>query len=542
MENTRLTVKCPANQPVLTYAPNSSERHQIERKLKEMTSHKLDIPIIINGEEIRTTSRKTCVMPHDHQHVLATYSEAGEREIQMAIQSALDAREQWMNTRFEERAAIFARAADLLAGPRRSTLNAATMLGQSKTVHQAEIDSACETIDFLRFNPYFASQIYGIQPDSLPGTLNHMDFRPLEGFVFGVTPFNFTAIGANIPTAPILMGNTVVWKPASTAVYSSWFLMQLYKEAGLPDGVINFLPGRGSLIGDEVLSHPDLAGVHFTGSTAVFQHMWKTVGTNIGKYKTYPRLVGETGGKDFIMVHPSADPRAVITAIIRGAFEYQGQKCSAASRAYIPSSLWYDIRDELTSQTEAISMGDVQDLKNFVSAVIDQNSFDHIKSYFEIARSSDQYEIIAGGQCDDKEGYFVRPTLILSKDPRSQLMSEEIFGPVLTIHVYPDNRFAETLALCDQTSPYALTGSIMARDREAIRQASNRLRFSAGNFYINDKPTGAMVNQQPFGGSRASGTNDKGGSLLNLLRWTSPRTVKETLVPPTSYTYPFMRS
>jgi len=533
-------LKMPENEPVKSYAPGSAEKKEIKAKLKEMLRKKIDIPCVIGGRNVRTGDLGYCRVPHDHQHILARYHKAGTKEVEAAIKAALKAKEEWSRMPWEARAAIFLKAADMLSGEFRATLNAATMLGQSKTVFQAEIDSACELIDFFRFNTYFMTQILSTQPESGKGMWNMTEARPLDGFVFAVTPFNFTSIAGNLPTAPAIMGNTVVWKPASSAVYSAHYIMQLLKKAGLPDGVINMVPGPGSKVGPTVLKHPDLAGVHFTGSTSTFQSMWATIGTNIKNYRCYPRIVGETGGKDFIFAHPSADIPSLITAIVRGAFEYQGQKCSAASRAYIPKSIWPKVKDQLLDEIKTIKMGDVTDFRNFMSAVIDKAAFESIKGYINYARRSPDATILTGGKCDDNVGYFIEPTVILTKKPDFRTMQEEIFGPVLTIYVYNDNQLEKTLKLCNTTSPYALTGSIFATDRNAIVMMTRALRDAAGNFYINDKPTGAVVNQQPFGGSRASGTNDKAGSLLNMIRWTSPRTIKENFIPPKDYRYPFM--
>ncbi|MFQ5537881.1 MAG: L-glutamate gamma-semialdehyde dehydrogenase [Gemmatimonadota bacterium] len=535
-------VKVPParNEPVLSYAPGTPERAELKTRLEELSSNRLDIPLIIGGEEVRTGDTLDVVMPHNHGHVLATAHKAGPEEVKRAIEAAMDAHDAWSRTPWEDRASIFLKAADLLAGPWRQTLNASTMLGQSKTAHQAEIDAAAELVDFFRFNVHYAEQIYGDQPLSAPGMWNRSEYRPLEGFVYAITPFNFTSIGGNLPTSPAIMGNTVVWKPARTALFSNYFLAKLFQEAGLPAGVINFITGNSAQITREALSHPDFGGVHFTGSTAVFDSFWKTIGEHVGTYRSYPRIVGETGGKDFIVAHPSADPQALVTAILRGAFEYQGQKCSAASRAYIPESLWEEIRGPLVDETNDITMGDVTDFTNFMGAVIDAAAFGKIKGYIDRARASDDTEILAGGECDDSTGYFIRPTIILAKTPDYETMCEEIFGPVITVYVYKDADWSETLRLVDSTSPYALTGAVFAQDRSAVREALDALRDSAGNFYINDKPTGAVVGQQPFGGARGSGTNDKAGSALNLLRWVSARTIKETFVPPTDYRYPFM--
>ncbi len=543
MANAIMNVPYPENEPVLSYAPGSPERERIKQALKELSGRQIEIPLIIGGKEIRTGRLGDCRMPHDHRRLLGQYHKAGAREVNLAIRAALKARKEWAAMPWEARAAVLLKAADLLAGPYRMILNAATMLGQSKTVFQAEIDAACELIDFWRFNPSYLTQILAEQPDSAPGMWNMLEQRPLDGFVFAVTPFNFTSIAGNLPTAPALMGNTVIWKPASSAVYAASWLMKVLQEAGLPDGVINLVPGSGGQVGDPVMASPDLAGVHFTGSTAVFQGMWGQIGQNIHNYKCYPRIVGETGGKDFVFAHASADVPALVTALVRGAFEFQGQKCSAASRAYIPESLWKTVQERLMAEIASIAMGDVQDFRNFMGAVIDRAAFTSIKGYIDEAGSRKaraKSRIIAGGGCDDSKGYFIQPTVILCKDPRSRTMIEEIFGPVLSVHVYPDREYLKTLRLCDDSAAYALTGAIFAQDRAAILTAMSELSGAAGNFYINDKPTGAVVGQQPFGGSRASGTNDKAGSYLNLVRWTSPRTIKETFVPPISYGYPHM--
>lgn len=534
-------IEKPENEAILSYLRGSKERKELEEKLEELSGKVIDIPAIIGGKEVRTGNTTNCVMPHDHSHILAKYHKVGEREIKEAISCALEAKRTWDELTWVDRASIFKKAADLLSTSWRSILNAATMLGQSKTVFQAEIDSACEIIDFWRFNTYYMSEIYKNQPDSSRGVWNTLEYRPLEGFIFAVTPFNFTSIGGNLPTSPAIMGNTVLWKPASTAVYSSYFMMKLLQEAGLPDGVINFIPGRGSEVGKLVLNDPDLAGIHFTGSTAVFQSMWRTVGTNIEKYKSYPRIVGETGGKDFIFVHESVDREVLKTAIIRGAFEFQGQKCSAASRSYIPQNVWSEIKDDLIEQTKGIKMGNPSDFSNFMAAVIDKNSFDTIKSYIDFTKSSDDAEILCGGNCNSSKGYFIEPTIILTTNPKFKTMQEEIFGPVMTIFVYDQGKYEETLHICNETSPYALTGSIFAKDRFAIRKAMDILRDAAGNFYINDKPTGAVVGQQPFGGARSSGTNDKAGSSVNLLRWVSMRSIKENFISPKCYKYPYMK-
>ncbi|HYX85907.1 MAG TPA: L-glutamate gamma-semialdehyde dehydrogenase [Gaiellales bacterium] len=531
----------PVNEPVRDYPPGSPERASLKARLDEMAATQIEIPMIIGGEEVRTGRTAQAVMPHDHHHVLAEFHQGGEAEVTRAIEAAAEARREWAETPWEARAAVFLRAAELLAGPWRDTLNAATMLGQSKTAYQAEIDAACELTDFWRYNVSYMHRLMSEQPVSSRGMWNRIEYRPLEGFVFAVSPFNFTAIAGNLPTAPAIMGNTVVFKPASTAVYSSSFLMKLYAEAGLPPGVINMVLGSGREIGDPVLAHPDLAGIHFTGSTAVFQGMWRTVGQNIDRYHGYPRIVGETGGKDFIFADPSADPDAVATAIVRGGFEYQGQKCSAASRVYAPSNLWPKLREALSEQVSGIRMGDVRDFRNFMGAVIDKSSFATQKDAVEMVRNgADEASVVVGGECDDATGWFVSPTIIETKDPGFDLMQRELFGPVVTAFVYDENRVDDTLQLVDRTSPYALTGAVFATDRRAIEHAASALRNSAGNFYVNDKPTGAVVGQQPFGGARASGTNDKAGSMWNLIRWVSPRTIKETFVPPTDYRYPFM--
>jgi len=533
-------VPVPVNEPVKSYAPGSPERASLKAKLDELSATKIDMPLVIDGKDVRTGKLGQAVMPHRRAHVLGDFHQGGAAEVQSAIDAALRAQPDWAALPWEARASVFLKAADLLAGPYRDVLNAATMLGQSKTCHQAEIDSACELIDFFRFNVAFYEQVLREQPQSSPGMWNRLEHRPLEGFVFAVSPFNFTSIAGNLPTAPALCGNTVVWKPASTAVYSAHFLMQLFREAGLPDGVINLVSGSGSDVGDPVLANEHLAGIHFTGSTKVFHQMWRTVGNNIDQYRGYPRLVGETGGKDFILAHPSADPVALATALVRGAFEYQGQKCSAASRAYIPSNLWPVVRDALAAQVEGIRMGDVADFSNFMGAVIDGASFRTQKNAIDEAKAASDAEILVGGKYDDGEGWFVRPTVVVTTNPSYRTLRDELFGPVLTVHVYDENKWVETLDLVDSTSPYALTGAIFAQDRYAIEQGMQRLRNAAGNFYVNDKPTGAVVGQQPFGGARASGTNDKAGSILNLLRWISPRSIKETFVPARDYRYPFM--
>ncbi len=533
-------IPIPKNEPVLSYAPGSKERAALKKAIDAARATTLDIPMYIGGEEVRTGKKKTLAPPHDHKHVLGHFHEGDKSHVEQAIQAALNAKELWANLSWENRASIFLKAADLLAGPYRYKMNAATMLGQSKNAFQAEIDSACELIDFLRFNVYFMGQIYNEQPESSPGIWNRMEYRPLEGFCFALTPFNFTAIGGNLPTSMAMMGNTVVWKPANTQVYSASVFMEILQEAGLPDGVINLVYVSGPTAGDVIFNHRDFAGIQFTGSTGVFQGMWKTIGANIAKYKSYPRIVGETGGKDFVVAHKSANAKEVATALSRGAFEFQGQKCSAASRAYIPSNLWEDVRNYLLADLKSFTMGGTEDFGNFINAVIDEKAFDSIAGYIDKAKQNPMNEIIAGGKYDKSKGYFIEPTVILTKDPSSITMCEEIFGPVLTIYVYHAENFEETLELVDQTSPYALTGSILARDRYAIELATRKLTNAAGNFYINDKPTGAVVGQQPFGGARGSGTNDKAGAKVNLLRWVSLRTIKETFVPPTDYRYPFL--
>ncbi len=539
--NGNVQIPPPRNEPVLGYAPGSPERRALKSKLAELASRRIEITPVIGGRRVRTGRTATAVMPHDHAHVLATWHKAGKAEVGKAIAAAKAAWPAWSRMPWDQRAAIFLKAADLLAGPWRQTVNAATMLGQSKTAHQAEIDSACELIDFYRFNCHYMQQIYRDQPMSSPGIWNSLEYRPLEGFVFAVTPFNFTSIAGNLPTAPALMGNTVVWKPASSAVYSAHFLMELLMEAGLPPGVINFVPGSAGEVGDPVLASPDLAGIHFTGSTAVFQSMWETVGKNIRSYRGYPRVVGETGGKDFVFAHPSADVPALVTALVRGAFEYQGQKCSAASRAYVPKSLWPRVEKLLVKTIADIKMGDVADFTNFMGAVIDQGAYRTIKGYVDYAKRSKDARIVCGGTCTERKGYFVEPTVVLAKTPDFKLMREEIFGPVLTIYVYADKDLDKALRLCDTGSPYALTGAVFSQDREAIVKMADALTHAAGNFYVNDKPTGAVVGQQPFGGARASGTNDKAGSYLNLIRWTSPRAIKETFDPPKAFGYPFLQ-
>jgi 1-pyrroline-5-carboxylate dehydrogenase len=530
----------PVNEPIRPYAPGDSARISLQQRLEKMASEQIEIPCIIGGKEIRTGRVFNVRMPHSHRETIARVHLASPDEIQKAAQAALAAKADWQNTPWTERAAIFLKAAELLAGPYRDILNAATMLGQSKNAYQAEIDSACELIDFLRFNAYYYQQLQKEQPLSVSGVSNRLEYRPLEGFIAAITPFNFTAIGGNLAAAPAMLGNTVVWKPSDTQVVSAYYTMKLFEEAGLPPGVINFVPADGPEFGETIFPHPDLAGIHFTGSTGTFQHIWQTVGKNIDKYRTFPRLVGETGGKDFVFAHPSADWEAVATGLVRGAFEYQGQKCSAASRAYLPKSLYGRIQEKMIADLKTIKVGDVRDFSCFVNAVIDERSFKKISTYLDYAKTSPDARIIAGGNGKMDVGYFIEPTIIETAQPKFRTMVEEIFGPVLTIHVYDDAKLSETLDLCDETSPYSLTGAIFAQDRQAVEMMSKRLINAAGNFYINDKPTGATVGQQPFGGARKSGTNDKAGSHLNLLRWLSPRTVKENLEPPKDYRYPFL--
>ena len=531
----------PRNEPVLGYAPGSGERARLVAELERQAREVVEIPLVIGGKDVHTSRTSDVVMPHDKRHVLAKVHMAGAREVALAIEAASAARAEWQAFPREERTAVFLRAAELLAGPWRERINAATMLGQSKTAHQAEIDAACELIDFWRFNAHFAARLHAEQPESAPGTWNRLEHRPLDGFVLAITPFNFTSIGGNLPTAPALLGNTVLWKPATTSVLSNYWLMRLLEAAGLPKGVINFVPGSGAEVGDAAVADRRLAGVHFTGSTGVFNHIWGKIGSGIARYAQYPRLVGETGGKDFVCAHPSAHGAALATALVRGAFEYQGQKCSAASRAYVPRSLWGDLKERMRADLAALRMGDVRDFKNFVGAVIDAASFRKQQQAIAAARAArGKAEVVFGGECDDSQGFFVQPTVIEAKDPAYETMCTELFGPVLTVHVYEDARFEETLAECATRSEYALTGAVFAQDRAAVLRALEVLRFAAGNFYVNDKPTGAVVGQQPFGGSRLSGTNDKAGSILNLLRWVSPRTIKETFVPPTDWRYPYL--
>jgi 1-pyrroline-5-carboxylate dehydrogenase len=540
MPNGIVPIPTPVNEPVRTYEPGAPEKASLKTKLDEMLSEEIEIPLIIGGEEVRTGKTAKAVCPHDHGHVLGVYHKAGEAEVARAIEASQAAWREWSEMPWEHRAAVMLKAAELLAGPWRDTLNAACMLNQSKTVFQAEIDAACELIDFWRFNPHYMRFIYEQQPESALGYWDYVEYRALEGFIFAVTPFNFASIAGNLPTSPALMGNTVLWKPASSAVFTAHWLMKLFEEAGFPPGVINLIPGSGGQVGNPVMASPHLAGVHFTGSTPVFQGMWRSVGDNIGSYRTYPRIVGETGGKDFVFAHPSADVDALATALVRGAFEYQGQKCSAASRAYIPKSIWKTLKGRLLGQISEITMGPPTDFRNFFCAVIDSGAFADITGYIRHAKDSSEAEVLCGGEWDDSTGYYIQPTVIQTTNPRFKLMEEEIFGPVLTLYVYDDAALDDTLELCDTTSPYALTGAIFAQDRAAVVKMAAALRHAAGNFYINDKPTGAVVGQQPFGGSRASGTNDKAGSYLNLIRWTSQRTIKENFVPPKHFAYPFM--
>jgi 1-pyrroline-5-carboxylate dehydrogenase len=542
MSNGFFNVPIPVNEPVKSYAPGSKEREELLTAYNSLREQQLDIPMYIGGEEVRTGKTVNIAPPHDHKRVIGQFHEGNAKHVQQAIDAALAAREKWAAMPWESRAAIFLKAADLLAGPFRARMNAATMLGQSKNAFQAEIDAACELIDFFRFNVKYMTEIYKMQPESLPGMWNRLEHRPLEGFIFALTPFNFTSIAGNLPAAPAMMGNVVVWKPANTQIYSANVLMDLFRAAGVPDGVINLVYVDGPTAGDVIFKHRDFSGIHFTGSTGVFNNIWKTIGENVSNYRNYPRIVGETGGKDFIVAHKSANAKEVAVAITRGAFEYQGQKCSAASRAYIPSNLWEDVKAHVVEDLSTLKMGDPQDFGNFVNAVIDEKSFDKLAKYIDGAKKDKGVEIIAGGNYDKSKGYFIEPTIIVAQDPKYVTMCEELFGPVLTLYVYDENEFEETLELVDTTSPYALTGAIFSNDRYAVETATKKLTHAAGNFYINDKPTGAVVGQQPFGGSRASGTNDKAGSMLNLLRWTTARTIKETFVPPVDYRYPFLQS
>jgi len=533
-------VPYPKNEPILDYAPGSTEYTALQKALAELKSKKLEVAPVINGREIKSGQKIAITAPHNHKLVLGHYYQGTQKEIKLAIKSAIAAQKSWENMSWQHRASIFLKAADLLAGPYRHTMNAACMLAHSKTIFQAEIDAVCELVDFWRFNAYFLEKIYEIQPENSKGLWNRMEHRALEGFVVAITPFNFVSINGNLPTAPAMAGNVIVWKPAPTSVYTSYFIMKILRESGLPDGVINMLFSAPVEFGNATLKHPHLAGVHFTGSTATFQKIWQTIGENISGYRCYPRIVGETGGKNFILAHPSANPEALVTAIIRGAYEFQGQKCSAASRFYIPKSLWKKIKDDLVGQAEELKIGDPEDHKNFLSAVIDGRAFDKISSYIDYAKKTRDCKIIAGGKYDKSKGWYIRPTIVVTTNPKSRMLEEEIFGPVVTLYIYDDKNFVKTLNLVDTTSPYALTGAIFATDRDVIQLAEQKLRHAAGNFYINDKPTGAVVGQQPFGGGRASGTNDKAGGIQNLIRWVSPRSIKENLVPPKNYRYPYM--
>lgn len=541
MNNAIFVFEYPENEPVKTYSPGTPERKSLQSELDRLSSEVMDIPLIIGGNEVRTGNTESLRMPHDHGHIIGNYHKAGPKEVKLAIDAAMKAHREWESFSYVERVSVSLRIAELIAKKHRATLNAATMLGQSKNAYQAEIDAACETVDFLRFNAHYISDIYNEQPHSDPGFINRIEYRPLEGFIFSLTPFNFTAIASNLNMSPVLMGNTALWKPASNSILSNYVLMQIFKEAGMPDGVINFIPGTGSVVGNAIFSDHNFAGLHFTGSNITFNRLWQSVAQNLPNYKSYPKIVGETGGKDFIVVHNSAHADEVATAIVRGSFEYQGQKCSAASRAYIPKSLWPSVHEKVGDMLSQITVGDVREFSNFMNAVIDEASFDNIMGYIEKARHSPDTKIIFGGKGDKTKGYFIEPTIILTEDPHFVTMEEEIFGPVLTVFVYNDKDWEETLKLVDETSPYALTGAIFAHDRMVLDKASKTLKYAAGNLYFNDKPTGAVVGQQPFGGSRQSGTNDKAGSHLNLIRWTSPRTIKETLLPPTDFKYPFMK-
>ena len=540
MNNTRLAFPRPTNEPIKGYLPGSPERIALEAELKRQSSEEIEIPMIIGGKEVRTGNMGKVVMPHNHQHVLAQYHKASEKEVAMAIEAGLKAKKEWENMQWEDRAAIFSRIAESLSKRNRARINAATMLGQSKNAFQAEIDSSCEAIDFIRFNNHYASQIYSDQPHSVDGQFNMVEYRPLEGFLFAITPFNFTAIASNLNLSAALFGNVTLWKPATTSLLSNYHLMKIYQEAGLPDGVVNFVPGQGSTLSKVALAHRDFSGIHFTGSTGTFNTLWRNVAENLPKYASYPKLVGETGGKDFIFVHESANSLEVATAIVKGAFEYQGQKCSAASRAYVPKSMWNDVKNHITNMLSTIKMGEVSDFNNFVNAVIDEASFDNIKAFVDRAKASSECKIIAGGKCDKSVGYYVEPTVVETTNPHYELMTTEIFGPVICVYVYNENEYEKTLELCDTSSPYALTGAVFAYDTKALHLATNKLRYTAGNFYINDKPTGAVVGMQPFGGSRASGTNDKAGGMLNLMRWINPRTIKENYNPDKEYGYGYM--
>lgn len=540
MGNGFFEVPVAVNEPIKSYAPGSPERKEVLDMYKEMYNSKVEVPLFINGKEVKTKETATMSPPHDHKHVLGTYYKATEKNIEEAIESALEARKKWAAMPWQQRAGIFLRAAELIAGPYRAKINAATMLGQSKNIYQAEIDSACELIDFLRFNVQYMTEIYAEQPESTSGAWNRLEYRPLEGFIYAITPFNFTAIAGNLPASAALMGNVVIWKPSNTQVYSAKVIMDVFREAGVPAGVINMVMGDPVMISDILIDNPNFAGVHFTGSTGVFQGIWKKIGDNIKNYKTYPRIVGETGGKDFIVAHKSSDAKQVATAMSRGAFEFQGQKCSAASRCYISNSIWEDVKEHLLDDIKSFKMGSPEDMGNFITAVINESAFDKLANYIEQAKKDKDVEILAGGEYDKSKGYFIEPTVILTKDPKYTTMCTELFGPVLTIYVFDDDKWEETLHLVDETSEYALTGAVFSEDRYALEQAVQILENAAGNFYINDKPTGAVVGQQPFGGARASGTNDKAGSKLNLYRWVSPRMVKETFVSPTDYRYPFL--
>ena len=540
MKNPHFEIPIPVNEPVKEYRPGSSEKKELKKELSNLKNNELDIPMYIGDKEVRTENKIRISPPHDHSHTLGYYNQGDETHVQMAIDAAMDAKEKWNDIGPVKRANIFLKAAELIAGPYRAKINASTMLGQSKNVFQAEVDAACELIDFLRFNPHYMSNIYKEQPLSPEGMKNSLEYRPLEGFIFALSPFNFTSIAGNLCSSVALMGNTVVWKASRTQIYSADIIMKVFKEAGLPDGVINLVHTSGRTAGEIIFKHPDFGGIHFTGSTAVFQHFWKEIGDNISIYKSYPRIVGETGGKDFIIAHKSANPLAVSTAIIRGGFEFQGQKCSAPSRVYIPNNLWSKIKQNLIDEMPTMKMGNPEDFSNFINAVIDENAFDNITSYIEFAKNSDEHELLIGGKYDKSKGYFIEPTIIVSSDPKSKLMCEEIFGPIVTIYIYDAEKYEETIDLVNETSPYALTGAVFSNNKEATDIASKKLENAAGNFYINDKPTGAVVGQQPFGGSRASGTNDKAGSYLNLVRWVSPRTTKEVFESPTDYRYPFM--
>ena len=541
MSNSIIDIEKPFNEQVPGYLPGSPERKALKEKLEEMQQTEIEIPLIINGQEVRTGNTQKCIIPHKKSHVLATYHMAGGKEASMAIEAALEAKEKWEEMPWEHRLSVFLKAAELISGPWRQTLLAATMLGQSKTVFETEAEAVCELMDFLRYNTYFARKIMEDQPRTMQGVLNRVEYRPLEGFVFAVTPFNFTAIGGNLPTSPAMLGNTVVWKPASAAIYSNYYLMRLLQAAGLPDGVINFVPGSGSSIGPVVMQHPMLAGIHFTGSTSTFNHMWSTVAGNIERYRSYPRIVGETGGKDFLFAHHSADEDSLIAAMVAGGFSYQGQKCSASSRVYLPESLWTRIKQRFLEEVKSLKVGDVTDFTTYMGAVIDQSAYESIKGYIDFAKESEAAEILAGGECDDSQGFFIQPTVIQTTDPKFKTMQEEIFGPVVTIYVYKDEDYDRALELCASTSNYALTGAIFARDREALLEMERRLRYSAGNLYVNDKTTGAFVGMQPFGGGRGSGTNEKVGSRQNIMRWVSPRTIKENFNAGTDFRFDLMQ-